>query len=119
MASSDVDEFLARVAQPQRSTLQTVRECLRAVLPQAEEGIYYAVPAFKVDGVGVAGFAAAKRHCSYYPMSGTVLPRLADRLGGYDWSKGTLRFKIDEPLSEELITALVHVRQQEIATGKH
>lgn len=106
----DVDEYLAAVPEPQRSTLQVVRERLRSALPDAQEVISYGVPAFSVDGVAVAGYAAAKKHCSYFPMSGSVLSGLADRLQGYDWSKGTLRFPVDEPLPQDLIAALVAAR---------
>ena len=115
MSSSDLDAYLAGVPEPQRATLETVRRRLRDELPDAEEAIYYGVPAFKVDGVGVAGFAPAKKHCSYFPMSGSVLAAMAGELSEYDWSKGTLRFPIDQPLSEDLIRRLVQVRLAEIA----
>ncbi len=110
----DVEEYLAAVPEPQRRTLSVVRERLRALLPDAQEALSYGVPAFKVDGVAVAGYAPAKRHCSYFPMSGAVLAALADRLTGYDWGKGTLRFPIDEPLPADLIEALVAARLREI-----
>jgi uncharacterized protein YdhG (YjbR/CyaY superfamily) len=110
----EVDEFLAAVPEPQRSTLEVVRGHLRAALPDAQEVISYGVPAFTVDGVAVAGYSAAKKHCSYFPMSGSVLSGLADRLQGYNWSKGTLRFPVDEPLSQDLIAALVAARLREI-----
>jgi hypothetical protein len=51
-------------------------------------------------------------------MSGTVLAPLADQLQGFTWSKGALRFAIDEPLSEELLALLVKTRRAEIAAGK-
>jgi uncharacterized protein YdhG (YjbR/CyaY superfamily) len=106
----DVDEYLASVPEPQQSTLRELRRRLRAVLPDADEVIRYGVPAFLVDGVAVAGYAAAARHCSYYPMSGEVLPGLSEQLAGYNWSKGTLRFPVDQPLAEHLVAALVAAR---------
>lgn len=113
-----VDEYLVEVGEPQHATLQVVRTRLRALLPEAEEAMAYGVPAFKVDGVGVAGYAPAKRHCSYFPMSGQVLTTLADRLDGYDWSKGTLRFPVDEPLPADLLAELVAARLAEIAAKR-
>lgn len=114
---SEVDAYLSAVPEPQRTTLETVRRRLRALLPGADEVIAYGVPAFKVDGLGVAGYSASKKHCSYLPMSGGVLASLADQLRGFSWSKGALRFPVDEPLSEEMLSLLVRTRQAEIASG--
>lgn len=114
MSATDVDEYLSGVEEPQRTTLQTVRRRLLVELPDAEEAIFYGVPAFRVSGVGVAGYAPAKRHCSYFPMSGNVLVAIVDSLSGYEWSKGTLRFPIDEPLPQDLISRLVRARLSEI-----
>lgn len=109
-----VDEYLAAAPEPQRGTLETVRERLRALLPDAEEGISYGVPAFKVGGKAVAGFAQFARHCSYFPHSGETLTTMSDQLQGYDWSKGTLKFAIDEPLPTDLLRRLVETRLAEL-----
>ena len=71
----------------------------------------YGVPAFKIGGKAVAGYARAKRHCSYFPHSGQVLGRVEpELLEGYDWSKGTLRFPVDRVLDEALVRRLVELR---------
>lgn len=107
----NVDEYLDGAPEPQRGTLQRLRSILQEILPDATEALSYGVPAFVVDGKPVAGYAWAKRHCSYYPHSGAVLTEIADELDGYDWSRGTLRFPPDEPLPRELIERLVAVKQ--------
>lgn len=109
-----VDEYLAIAPEPQRSTLRALREVLRRILPDAEEVISYGVPAFAVNGKAVAGYAYAKRHCSYFPHSGSVLEELGEQLTGHDWSKGTLRFPVDEPLPEPLVRRLVEVRMRHL-----
>lgn len=116
MSSDEVDVYLSSVPQPQRGTLEVVRARLRARLPQAQEVISYGVPAFAVDGTAVAGYSASKKHCSYLPMSGTVLTDMADDLTGYGWSKGALRFGVDEPLAAELIDMLVTARLGELTS---
>jgi uncharacterized protein YdhG (YjbR/CyaY superfamily) len=68
------------------------------------------MPAFLVRGKPVAGYAWAKHQCSYDPHSGAVLSELADELDGYAWSRGTLRFPIDEPLPRQLTGRLVEVK---------
>lgn len=106
-----VDEYLASAPEPQRSTLMALRATLASLLPEAVEGISYGVPAFLVEGKPVAGYAHAKRHCSYFPHSGSVLDRVEpELLEGHDWSKGTLRFSADRPPDDALVRRLVEIR---------
>ncbi len=106
-----VDEYLDATPEPQRSTLIKLRAMLASILPEAEEGISYGVPAFIVGGKAVAGYAAAKRHCSYFPHSGSVISHVEpELLEGYDWAKGTLRFPVDTVPEEALIRRLVKIR---------
>lgn len=105
-----VDEYLAAAPEPQRSTLLVLRSTLRDLLPDATEAMSYGMPSFVVGGKAVAGYAWSKAHCSYYPHSGSVLAELADLLDGYAWSKGTLRFPIDDPLPAELVARLVEAK---------
>lgn len=114
MEITSVDEYLERAPEPQRSTLIQLRATLREILPQGEETISYNVPAFEVDGKPVAGYAAFKNHCSYFPHSGSVLPQLGEELADYQWSKGTLRFPVDQPLPGSLVRRLVEVRLEQL-----
>ncbi len=115
MTNQDVDDYLAAVPEPQRSTLEQVRATLAALLPQAEQGIAYGVPCFKVGGKGVAGFGFYKNHCTYFPMSGSITTGLAGDLTGFVTAKGSIRFANDEPLPDDLVAKLVEARQREIA----
>jgi uncharacterized protein YdhG (YjbR/CyaY superfamily) len=76
MAPSDIDTYLAGLDEPERGTLQQLRESIRAVIPDAEECISYGMPAFKIRGKTVAGFAAFKNHLSYLPHGGSVIASL-------------------------------------------
>lgn len=111
---SPVDDYLAGAPEPHRGTLVALRETLRIILPEAIETISYNMPAFKVNGKAVAGYAYFKNHCSYFPHSGSVLPELSDALDGYSWSKGTLQFPIDQPLPEPLVRRLVAIRLEQL-----
>jgi uncharacterized protein YdhG (YjbR/CyaY superfamily) len=79
--------------------------------------ISYRVPAFRVDGKTVAGFAAFKDHLSYLPFSGSVLAPLADELKDYEMTNGSLHFAIDRPLPKALVNKLIEVRLAEIRQG--
>ena len=118
MSSEEVDSYLESVPEPHRSTLLSLRSALRELLPEAEQGIAYGVPCFKVQGKGVAGFGFYRNHCTYFPMSGSITTELADQLRGYTTAKGSIQFPVDEPLPIDLVRALVDARQAEIARLK-
>jgi uncharacterized protein YdhG (YjbR/CyaY superfamily) len=83
-------------------------------VPDAEQVLSYRVPAFRVQGKTVAGFAAFKNHLSYLPFSGSVLPQFADELAGYTTTKSALHFPVDRPLPKTLVEKLIHVRLAEV-----
>ncbi len=114
MTSADVDAYLAGLPEPKRASLEDLRRCIRHVIPDAEEGLSYGLPAFRVDGKVVAGFAAFKNHLSYLPHSGSVLPALADTVGRYGGTKGSLHFPTDEPLPQNVVTMLVKAKLAEL-----
>lgn len=109
-----IDDYLAAAPEPHRTTLSALRATLRELLPVADETISYDMPAFTVEGRAVAGYAYFTRHCSYFPHSGSVLQEVADELGGYEWSKGTLRFPVDVELPRDLVARLVAVRLDQL-----
>jgi uncharacterized protein YdhG (YjbR/CyaY superfamily) len=117
VSAEEVDEYLRGVEEPKRSTLQTLRRTILEILPEAEQVISYGVPAFRVRGMTVAGFAAFKDHLSYLPFSGSVLGQLARELDGYTTTKSSLHFSVDRPLPKALVKKLIAVRVGE--TGRH
>src|SRR5262245_36073265 len=118
MSARDIDRYLATVDEPKRSTLETLRKSILEVIPDAEQGISYGVPAFTVHGKTVAGFAAFKNHLSYLPHSGSVLAALGDELKGFEMSKGSLHFAIDKPLPKRIVKKLVTTRMRQLDTER-
>ena len=114
MAAPDIDSYLAALDEAKRTTLQQLRRSILEVVPDAEECISYGMPAFKVQGKTVAGFAAFKDHLSFLPHSGSVLSTLGRDLEGYEMTKGSLHFKVDEPLPASLVDKLIAVRMREL-----
>ena len=110
MSSDEITAYLDTLDEPRRAALQMLRATILEVIPQAQQGLSYQLPAFRVDGKVVAGFAAFKNHLSYLPHSGSVLVELEDELVGYRQSKGALRFPINEALPKELVKKLIEVR---------
>jgi uncharacterized protein YdhG (YjbR/CyaY superfamily) len=116
VAPKNVDEYLAGVPEPARSTLNKVRAAIRsAVPPEATEAISYRMPTFRYKGA-LLGFAAFSNHCSLFPMSLSVMEAFKNELKDFDTSKGTIRFPVDKPLSAALVKQLVKAR---IAENEH
>ncbi|MFA7297590.1 MAG: DUF1801 domain-containing protein [Dehalococcoidia bacterium] len=114
MAAQTIDEYLAALPEPKRATLQRLRATICEVVPAATEVISYGMPAFKVDGKVVAGFAAFKNHLGYLPHSGSVLGTMAEAVSGYEQTPGSLHFAIDKPLPKTLVRKLIAARRREI-----
>jgi uncharacterized protein YdhG (YjbR/CyaY superfamily) len=105
-----VDEYLAGVSEPARSTLNKIRAVIRsAVPPETTEVISYRMPVFKYKGL-LIGFAAFSDHCSLFPMGSSALRGLEDELKTYSTSKGTIRFPLDKPLPAALVKKIVKAR---------
>jgi uncharacterized protein YdhG (YjbR/CyaY superfamily) len=110
VSADEIDQYLDALEEPKRTTLARLRQTILEILPEAGQGISYGVPAFKVGGKTIAGFAAFKNHLSYLPHSGSVFPLLTDELKGYSTSSGALRFGVGEPLPVPLVEKLIAVR---------
>ncbi len=113
MSSEEITAYLDSLDEPRRLALQKLRETIVHLMPEAEQGISYQLPAFRVRGKVIAGFAAFKNHLSYLPHSGSVFPELEADLVAYQRSTGALRFPIDEPLPEEIVAKLIKVRMEQ------
>ena len=109
-AANPIDDYLAALGEPERTTLTSLRDTIMAIVPDAEQGISYGMPAFKLRGKTIAGFAAFKNHLSYLPHSGSVIPQLREETAAYTSTKGSLHFPVDEPLPAALVKKLLTVR---------
>jgi uncharacterized protein YdhG (YjbR/CyaY superfamily) len=105
-----VDAYLAAIPEPARTTLQKMRATIRSIVPvDATEGLSYGMPAFKYKGA-LVGYAAFKEHCSFFPMSASLLDEFPEETKPYRTSKGTLQFPHDKPLPAALLKKLVKAR---------
>ncbi len=105
----NIDEYLAGVPEPARSTLNKIRAAIRsAAPPEATETISYRIPAFKYKGM-LVWFAAFSNHCSLFPTA-AVIEAFKNELKGFSTSKGTIHFPTDKPLPAALVRKLVKAR---------
>ncbi len=108
-AINTVDEYLADVTEPARSTLEKVRAVIRSAVPkEATEVISYRVPAFRHKKI-IVWYAAFSDHCSLFPTA-SVIAKFKDELKSYTIAKGTIQFAIDRPLPAALLKKIVKAR---------
>ena len=50
VSAEEIDRYLDALQEPKRATLARLRQTILDILPEAEQGISYGVPAFKVGG---------------------------------------------------------------------
>ncbi len=116
-APKNVEEYLAGVPEPARSTLNQLRAAIRsAVPPEATETINYRIPAFKYKGM-LVWFAAFSNHCSLFPTA-AVVEAFKNELKGFSTSKGTIHFPTDKPLPAALVKKLVKARVAQVESKK-
>jgi len=113
----NVDEYLARIPEPARSTLEKMRAAIRSAAPrEATETISYGIPAFKYQGV-LVWFAAFSDHCSLFPTA-VVIETFKNELKSFSTSKGTIHFPTDKPLPAALVKKMVKARVAQIENKK-
>jgi len=109
-----IDAYLKDVSPDRREPLETLRRAILRAAPTAEECISYGMPAFRVPGGIVGGFAATKSGYSYYPFSGQTLSELAEDVSAYAGTKSALHFSASQPLPTRLLRKLLATRLAEI-----
>ncbi len=97
------------------AALQKLRETIAATAPEAEEAMAWSMPAFKVGGRGLVGYAAFKDHYSLFPMSSRAVEAHRKELGALVTGKGTIAFAYGRALPVRLVRKIVKTRLAEVA----
>lgn len=104
-----VEEYLAGIPEPARSTFGKLRATVLSIVPEkATETISYQMPAIRHNGV-LVWYAAFSNHCSLFPTA-TVMDEFKGELRSFTTSKGTVQFPLDKPLPVALIKKIVKAR---------
>ena len=112
-AAKTVEEYMAGIAEPARSTLKHIRAVIKSVVPkETKEVISYGIPMFQYKGM-LVGYAAFARHCSLFPTGSGAIEKFSKELKGYRSSRGTIQFPSDKPLPDALIRKIVKQRIKE------
>ena len=110
-----VNEYIASFPPEVQEVLVELRRVIREVLPDAGEKISYQIPTYTIDGKYFIYFAGWKSHVSLYPIPSLDEP-LDSEVAAYRSGKDTVRFPLQDPLPEDLITRVV-IAMRDAKTG--
>lgn len=109
--SKNFTDYIKNFPPATRQRLKQIRAIVKEIAPDAEEGMSYGMPSFKLNGPLVY-FAAFKKHIGFYATpSGNAAFR--KELAGYKTGKGSIQFPLDEPLPIRLIKKMVKFKVKE------
>lgn len=112
-----VDDYLVGLDAADRFAVERVYAIARTVVPEAEQGVGYGMPALIHRGKPLLSVMRAKKHIGIYPFSPDAVAAVAADVAavpetGLD--KGTIRFQPGHPLPDEVVAALVGFRRAQI-----
>lgn len=110
----EVGAYLSTIDGADRAALERVIAIARAVVPEAEEGISYAMPALLYRDKGLLATVRTKKFLSLYPYSGAVIASVLDALSDFETTSGSIHNSADHPLPDALVRRIVAARRAEI-----
>lgn len=113
-----VADYLAALPEPERAALERLRATIMAAAPGGTDTISYQMPAVRYEGRVLLSYAAFRDHCSLFPWSAALIDSFGEELAPYRTGKGTLQFRTDEPIPDDLLRRIVKGRIDEISSSK-
>ncbi|MBS4213553.1 MULTISPECIES: iron chaperone [Neobacillus] len=106
-----IDDYIIQFPPDIQEKLNSIRNFIKEMVPNAEEKISYQMPAFFLYG-NLVYFAAFKKHIGFFPTSSGIAA-FQHELSEYKTSKGTVQFPLEKPIPYELIGKIVKFRVAE------
>lgn len=114
---AEVTDYIASLEEPARSVVDGWRFRALELVPSADEGRSYGMPALRYRGRPLVSVIATKGGYSVFPFSADVVAGVVPRLDGFAATKGGIRFTDRQPLPADAFTDLVVRRRDEIDTA--
>jgi uncharacterized protein YdhG (YjbR/CyaY superfamily) len=108
---NSIDEYIAQFPEEVQNKLQSLRDVIKDVAPDATEKISYQMPTFYLYG-NLVHFAVFSKHIGFYPTSSGI-DAFKNELSGYKTSRGTIQFPLEQPLPFDLIKKITRFRVSE------
>jgi uncharacterized protein YdhG (YjbR/CyaY superfamily) len=103
-----VDEYIRMFPKDVQAKLESIRQLVRKLAPEAQEKISYQMPTFYLDG-NLVHFAAFNKHIGFYPTPSGI-EAFQKELSKFKNAKGSVQFPMDRALPMALIKRMVKYR---------
>ncbi|HEY8664766.1 MAG TPA: DUF1801 domain-containing protein [Propionibacteriaceae bacterium] len=114
---AEIDEYLAGLDSENAKIIGDAYATARTLVPEAEQGISYGMPALIFHSRPLLSLMRAKSHIGIYPYSAVVVAAVLETLPAIDGlsaAKGTVRLPLGAEIPEIVIRQLVLARSDEI-----
>lgn len=111
---TSVDEYVASLVEPQRSTVATVLHTIAELYPESTVKLAWNVPQVQIAGKYVFGIASYKQHIALAPWSEAAMAACADQLSHFTQTLALFRVPVDWQVDRELLRELIAIRLGEL-----
>jgi uncharacterized protein YdhG (YjbR/CyaY superfamily) len=108
----NIDEYIANFPKETQIILEKIRTTIKNIVPESEETISYAMPAFKLNKKALVYFAGYKNHIGFYATP-TGHKEFKEELSNFKQGKGSVQFPLDTQIPYDLIKRIVKFRVEE------
>lgn len=109
---SVVDDYLVTLGGQEKPLVEHMYGFVREMVPDATEGMSYAMPAFKYKGKSLVAIMANKDFLSLYPFG--AIEKLGLNLSAFECTSGSIHFSTEKPISDELFRKIIDARLRQI-----
>lgn len=110
-----VDTYLSGFSGETRARLDTMRNIVKELVPQAEEGFSYGLVGYKLNKKPLVYFGAFSKHIGFYATPNGH-EAFKEEFSKYTQGKGSVQFPLDQPLPEDLIRKVILFRVNQLTT---
>lgn len=107
-----IDVYIKSFPARLQNELKKIKTLILEIVPDAEESISYGMPTFKLNGKNLVHFAGWEKHIGFYPTPNGI-QKFKKELAKYKGVKGSVQFRLSEPIPYSLIQKIVKYRVKE------
>ena len=106
-----IEEYIKSFPKEIQEILETIRQIVRSAAPNVTETISYQMPTSRLKGI-LVHFTAHRSHIGFYPTP-SAITEFSQKLSNYEFSKGSIKFPLNQPIPLDLIKEIVEFRVKE------
>lgn len=110
---SEVSKYIRQFPEEVQEILVKIRKIILEEVPNAEERISYAMPAFFLNKKPLVYFAGYKNHIGFYATPNGH-EEFAEEFSTYKQGKGSVQFALNEEIPYDLILKVVKFRKKSL-----